>query len=217
MKLKFILFAIIFISVIVNAQEVKINNNLIIEADGTIRMDSSATVWNGTSVKLDKGSNSASLQYLSGSNGPEIWYFRNNSTVEGMSFTVQMPHGWKEGSTIYPDLYWTPRVTSLAGEDIEWNFEYSWVNISATPQAIPSATTCTVISYGPFTANSLQKKGLTTAGISGIGKSISSLLICRIWRNSSNPSDTYPSDAGVLSVDFDYEMDTYGSRTKEGK
>ncbi len=214
MKTKIILLVIIFTSVIAAAQEVKINSNLIVEADGTIRMDSSATVWNDISVKLDKGSNSASLQYLSGSSGPEIWYFRNNSGIESMSFTIQMPHGWKEGSTIYAELYWTPRITSLAGENIEWNFEYSWANKSSTIQAV---TISTVINYGPFTANTLQEKGLTPSGISGLGKTISSLLICRIWRNSGNPSDTYPSDAGVLSVDFDYELDTFGSREKEDK
>ena len=35
------------------AQEVKINSNLVIEADGTIRMDNAATVWDDIMVFPD--------------------------------------------------------------------------------------------------------------------------------------------------------------------
>lgn len=168
--------------------------------------------WDDLRVTLDKGSNSASLDYLAGSAGPQIWYFRNNGTEEAMSFTVQLPHGWKEGSTIYPHIHWIPKSTGSG--NVEWNFEYSWANYDpVTPQVFPAITTSTVISTGAFTARTHNITALTNSntGIDGTGKKISSILICRIWRNSSDANDTYNADAGVLFMDFHIQIDGYGS------
>ncbi len=168
--------------------------------------------WDDLRVTLDKGSNAASLDYLTGSSGPQIWYFRNNEGVEAMSFTVQLPHGWKEGSTIHPHLHWLPKATTTG--NIEWNFEYSWANYDpVTPEVFPVITTSTVTATGPFTARTHSITSLTAGntGIDGTGKKISSILICRIWRNSSNSNDTYSADAGVLFVDFHIQVDGYGS------
>lgn len=171
------------------------------------------TRWDDLRVTLDKGSNSAALDYLNGSSGPQVWYFRNNQGVESMSFTVQLPHSWKEGTTIYPHLHWTPR--SSATGNVEWNFEYTWANYDAvTPQVFPAITTNTVVATGAFTANSHNISPLSTSniGLDGAGKKISSILICRIWRNSGNTADTYNADAGVLFVDFHIQIDSWGSR-----
>lgn len=171
------------------------------------------TRWDDLRVVLDNGSNAAQMGYLSGSSGPQIWYFRNNQGTESMSFTVQLPHSWKEGSTIYPHIHWTPKST--ASGNVEWNFEYTWVNYDpVTPQVFPAITTSTVVASGPFTANSHMITPLIAAdaGISGTGKKISSVLVCRIWRNSDDASDTYNADAGGLFVDFHIQVDSWGSR-----
>lgn len=172
------------------------------------------TRWDDLRVVLDNGSNAAQLSYLTGSSGPQIWYFRNNQGTEAMSFTVQLPHSWKEGSTIYPHIHWTPK--SSASGNVEWNFEYTWVNYDAvTPQVFPAITTSAVVATGPFTANAHAITPLTAAdaGISGTGKKISSVLVCRIWRNSDNSNDTYNADAGGLFVDFHIQVDSWGSRS----
>jgi hypothetical protein len=175
--------------------------------DGEIR-------WEDLRVVLDNGSNAASIGYLSGSSGPQIWYFRYNQSTEAMSFTVQLPHAWKEGTTIYPHIHWTPK--SSASGNVEWNFEYTWVNYDpTTPQVFPAITAVAVVATGPFTANSHMITSLTTAdaGITGTGKKISSVLVCRIWRNSDQAADTYNADAGGLFVDFHYQVDSWGSRS----
>lgn len=165
-------------------------------------------------VTLDNGANAAQLTYLTGSSGPQIWHFRNNQGVESMSFTVQMPHSWKEGTTIYPHIHWLGKA-SAAG-NVEWNLEYSWVNYDpVTPQVFPAITTSTVVVNGPFVLNAHNITALTAGnvGISGTGKKISSILICRIWRDAENATnDTYNADAGVLFLDFHYQLDSYGSR-----
>ncbi|MDD5150921.1 MAG: hypothetical protein PHC28_10670 [Flavobacterium sp.] len=187
-------------------------NDTKIEGDGTLVFEGNAEVWDDLRVSLDKGSNSASLQYVWGSTGPQIWYFRNNEGLEMMSFVVQIPHSWKEGTVIYPHIHWIPNASRTG--NVEWNLDYSWQNYDATtPQVFPTFTTSTVVTTGPFVANTHRITSLTGgSGLDGTGKKISSVLICRIWRNSSNSADTYGDDAGLLSLDFHYQIDTVGSR-----
>jgi hypothetical protein len=147
-------------------------------------------------VPLDKGSSAASLEYFSGSTGPQIWVFRNNAAVEAMSFTVQLPHNWKEGTTIYPHIHWIPRANGTG--NIQWNLDYTWVNIDGTFSA---TTTISGITDGPFTKDNHVLTNIGT-GIVGTGKTYSSILICRIWRDSNLGTDTYANDAGGLSMDF---------------
>ena len=219
MKTKISIFVLFLAVSSTNAQEVKINNNLIVEADGTLRMEGAGTIWDDLRVSLDKASSAASLDFLPGaSSGPEIWYFRNGAGVEAMSFTVQIPHSWKEGSTIYPHIHWIPKNTATG--NVEWNFEYTWANYDpATPQIFPATTTSTVVSTGPFTQSTHIITSLTASnvGLTATGKTVSSILICRIWRDSSHAADTYSNNVGLISIDFHFEMDTFGSRSEYSK
>lgn len=185
-----------------------------IEADGSLMFEGNAIVWDDLRVSLDKGSSSASLEYVWGSAGPQIWYFRDNEGLEAMSFVVQIPHSWKEGTMIYPHIHWLPKASKSG--NVEWNLDYSWQNYdSATPLVFSTYTTSTVVTPGPFVANTHRITSLTDGtGLVGTGKKISSILICRIWRNSSNGADTYRDDAGLLSLDFHYQIDTVGSRAE---
>jgi len=173
--------------------------------------------WDDLRVTLDNGSNAAQINTIPGIPGPQLWYFRNGQSVEAMSFQVQLPHTWVEGTTIYPHIHWVPRGGNVSG-NVEWNLDYSWVNYDpATIQVFPAATTTTVVASpasGNFIQNGHYKIPLTTgnAGINGAGKKISSVLICRIWRDSGNASDTYNEDAGLLFLDFHIQINSFGSR-----
>jgi len=208
-----VILSIIGIANMAKAQEVKLNTNLAIEADGTMRMDAGAMVWDDLRVTLDNGSSAAVLDYFIGTSGPQIWYFRWDASVEAMSFTVQLPHNWKEGTKIFPHLHWSPDGNGTG--NIEWNFEYSWQNYTTpTPSVFPPINPNVVISTGPFTANTHNITALTVdnVGLDATGKKISSILVCRIWRNGSNANDTFNQDAGLLFLDFHYQLDTFGSR-----
>lgn len=176
------------------------------------------TKWDDLRVTLDNGSNAAQINSIPGVSGPQLWYFRYGQGVEAMSFQVQLPHTWVEGTTIYPHLHWTPRGNNVSG-NVEWNLEYSWANYDATTvQVFPDITTNSVVASpasGNFVQNGHYITALSTAnaGIDGTGKKISSILICRLWRNSSTSGDTYNDDAGLLFLDFHIQIDGYGSRS----
>lgn len=182
------------------------------------RLVGQTTRWDDLRITMDRGSDATQIDFFSGSSGPQIWFFRNNSGVESMSFTVQLPHTWKEGTSIFPHIHWTPKSTATG--NVEWNFEYTWANYEpGTPEVFPAVSSTTVVSTGPFTAKSHMITALTSGdlGIDGTGKKISSVLICRIWRNSSNAADTYEANAGLLFMDFHILVDGYGSVNKYTK
>ena len=127
-----------------------------------------------------------------------------------MSFSVQLPHSYKEGTTIYPHIHWTPK-TAAAGV-VEWKLHYTWINYQGT---FPNP----IIISGVASVSSNMGDHLITdlSGGSGItpttaNDNISSILVCVIQRDAGNGNDTYGDDAGALFVDFHFEMNTVGSR-----
>jgi hypothetical protein len=45
------------------------------------------------------------------------------------------------------------------------------------------------------------------------------MLVCRLFRDAAGVggTDDYDDDAGLLEIDFHYEIDTIGSRTETAK
>ncbi|NCT18642.1 MAG: hypothetical protein COZ75_05975 [Flavobacteriaceae bacterium CG_4_8_14_3_um_filter_34_10] len=176
------------------------NGNLWLKINSS---DTSKEIEDDLRVTIDKGSNSAQLGSLTGVSGPQIWFFRDGSGIEAMSFSLQLPHNWKEGSTIHPHIHWVPRNSGTG--NVQWNLDYSWADLdTTTPKVFPATTTSSVIASGPFVQNMHLLTPLTTGdvGIDATGKHISSVLVCRIWRDSGLAGDTYNQDAGGLSMDF---------------
>jgi hypothetical protein len=54
-------------------------------------------------------------------------------------------------------------------------------------------------------------------GIAATGKTISSILVCRIYRDGSSVSDTYPDPVSLIGFDVLYEINTVGSHTPTTK
>ncbi|HSH19417.1 MAG TPA: hypothetical protein VLA03_03140 [Draconibacterium sp.] len=221
MKQIFFLLCILFLVKAASSQEVKINTNLAIETDGTVRMDGAATVWDDLRIPLSEPSTGKVLPEWSGfpygNNGsvPYINWFRA-SGIDEMYFVVQLPHDWNEGSDIFPHIHWVP---SADGSGVpRWGLQYAWANIG---ELFPGYSTI----YGSVripgqTGNLVKSTQYLTplgTGIVGAGKNISSMLVCRIFRDGDHADDTFPGLAGALEVDFHYERNTLGSRSEYTK
>lgn len=152
-----------------------------------------------------------------GSQGVFLYWF-DDTTEEEIYFTAQLPHGYKEGSTIEVHTHWVPEANGAAGQVVCWGLEYVWRNIGATYGP-------TAIIYGnehypadnPLVAD---RHYMTDIGdITGTGQTISSMLVCRLFRDAAGVGDTddYGSDAGLLEVDFHVLMDAIGSRSETVK
>jgi hypothetical protein len=132
------------------------------------------------------------------------------SNEEEVSFLFQLPHSYKEGSDIYPHVHWVGEDNTSA--NVKWGLEYSWANVGV---AFPTTTTIYVIDAN---ADTDVHNMASFAAITGTGKTVSSMLICRLFRNSSSADDTYTGkSAYLLEFDLHYQIDTLGSRTETAK
>lgn len=145
----------------------------------------------------------------SGSTGVYTYHFDQN-TEEEVFFIVQLPHSWKEGTNIIPHVHWCPTNTNTGS--VVWALEYTWADVG---DAFGNTSTLTVTDAADGTTNKHQIADL--GNIDGTGKTLSSMLICRLYRDAGNGSDTYNADAAALEIDFHYEINTLGSREEYTK
>lgn len=73
--------------------------------DGTMTLSGEATTWDDLMLSLTTGQRGATA--LPDFDYTNVGYlFPKNEATEIIYLITQMPHRWKEGSTIYPHLHW---------------------------------------------------------------------------------------------------------------
>jgi len=184
------------------------------EADGTMEFNGAATVWDDVRVPL-------STAKRIGNSDPDWEVFKNGvyalafdaSTDQEVMFSVQMPHGWKLGSSLNPHVHWAPSTTDTGS--VTWKLEYTIANINGT---FGNTVTLDVTDAGDGTAFKHQYADLGDISMSGYTASsdVSIMLMCRLYRDVDD-GDDYADDAFALEVDFHYEIDTVGSRAEASK
>jgi len=187
-------------------------NNTYIESDGSLSYEGTATRWDDLKVNVSRltshGAKPPGMNdVIDAGAGPGLFlYWFDKSNEEELFFTVQMPHGWKEGSTIKPHVHW---IANNGSGNVEWALEYVWANVND----VFSTTTTTLSSDTPISAYADYKHMLTSLGdMDGTGKTLSSIILCRIFRKADSANDTFDRDAGLLQIDFHYQIDADGSR-----
>lgn len=187
------------------------------EDDGTLIFYGSSTTYEdlqvpGLAMALKNNGNAPEL--TSFIDNTQLYAFHNESSDEDeVVFTIQIPHAWKEGTIIYPHVHFVVASAPSLTSTVKWGLEYTWANVN---ESFP-ATTETII-YAE--ADSIDQRmhevvGFKDAngdsGIDGTDKKISSMLVCRLFRNSTD--DSYAgNDVFLLQFDIHYEVNTNGSR-----
>jgi len=212
------------------AGEVKINTDLTVESDGTLVSSGNATVWNDINIYPDAFTSVGSTVPTqvrfkrdagNSSQGVLLWSF-SNSTEQEVYFQVQLPHGYKEGTTLYPHVHWTTFSTDPTGSVVEWALEYTVMKMGGT-----FSTTTIISGYTPVSVptgagqHTVTSLGTIASGTTPNNLEISTVLVCRLFRNSANnplinagvDRDTYAAGAGLLGFDIHYESDLAGSRS----
>jgi hypothetical protein len=149
--------------------------------------------------------------------GFTIWVYKFiNTGARNVTFVAQMPHNWKEGTDIIPHVHYIPDTGGVIGQTITWTLDYVWMNIGDT---IPGAVTIVSSTYTTVagdTEKHIMQNIPSASGISGTGKTMSSCLICRLWRDTSSVN-TWATNISFLEVDFHYQVDSLGSLTTTTK
>ncbi len=193
-------------------------DHLAVAADGSVSLAGAATAWDdymipGTSAKTTGKSAPDLAGGFVGDNTLDLYVFDGVNTLEQVFFTIQIPHRWKQGSTLYPHVHFSPTSTNTGDTNervVRFGFEYTWANINGTF----GATATLNLDSDPFVPNTSQWKHLiakNATGIAGTGKTLSSMMVCRLFRNPADDADTYPQDVAFLQFDVHYEVDGFGS------
>lgn len=127
----------------------------------------------------------------------KIYWFDWWALTEEVYFAIQLPHSYAEWTDIYPHVHRTP-VNDTAG-NVQWSLEYTWANKWAAFSTPTIITTTQSSNQVPW-----EHQVARFNPIVWTWKIISSMLICRLFRNANN--DTYPSDAGFLEFDIHYKQ-----------
>jgi len=178
--------------------------------NGHMTMNGNATVFEDLVIPLTTAKQGAGGK-------PDFDYtnvgylFDKNDISETLSFIVQLPHSWKEGSTIYPHLHFKHQSAGTP----TFVLTYSWFNVDEAGIAPASTYTMGTLKSGsPSDGDHWILQHATNAGISGSGKTISSILVCILHRvNNSTPN----ADVLAYQLDFHYEKDSLGSNTEYTK
>jgi hypothetical protein len=180
-----------------------------IASDGTVRLTGDATTWEDLrfpATAINPAGATAAMVF----DTTNIGFTASASGTTSIAVIAQMPHSWKQGSTIEPHIHWEPTTTDTG--NVVWNITYRWVNINEDE---PIATFSQVIDAGDGSAFRHQLADFP--GIAGTGKTFSSLLSITISRGGSSPDDTYTGDALLKEFDIHYEVDSFGTDSEYGK
>lgn len=135
-----------------------------------------------------------------------IGFLANATATQSIGIIAQLPHSWKQESTIRPHIHWMPTTTNTG--NVLWRMEYKWTNINDTESG--SWTTLDILGAGSGTA--FKHQLISFGAISGVGMKISSILSIKISRIGGDASDTYTADALLKEVDIHFEIDSVGSK-----
>lgn len=164
--------------------------------------------WEDVRVSLNtrySGNTQPGLSGFAGSASLLAYTFGGGSQMQEIFFEIQLPHLWAEGTSIKPHVHWSPSDANSG--NVTWYLEYTWANYGSV---FPSSTTINATQAAAGTAFTSQIAGFSD--ITATGKKISSMIMCRLYRDPSQASDTYNSNAFLLGFDIHIQISSLGSR-----
>jgi hypothetical protein len=127
-------------------------------------------------------------------------------------FTAQIPHGYKEGTDLHAHVHFVPATNIANGDTVIWGLEYTWQNVSGDF----SDTSTTTGTYTGTDEDVVDKHiKLDMGDITGTGKKISSMLVCRLYRDGA--TDTSTAHMFLLEFDFHFQINSLGSENESSK
>nr|DAR57089.1 MAG TPA: hypothetical protein [Caudoviricetes sp.] len=140
-----------------------------------------------------------------------------NTQADEVQFTVQMPHAWRTGSTVYPHVHFCPAVNIADGSyAVKFILEYYWANINvqygADAGSFAMTKTFTVASNDHIWKHMLATN---SAGLT-VSAGISSIIVCRLYRDNTVGSN-YGQSVAMLGFDIHFDKDSIGSDEESSK
>ena len=156
-----------------------------------------------------------------GSQGVFVYWFDDDAEEE-LYFSLQLPHTFALNTALEPHVHWIPAANGSAGQVVSWGLEYTWADIGQT-----FGDTAIISGNAHYPADASLVAGRhyltdlgTIAATTTAGTVVSSMLVCRVFRDATGAlkTDSYADDAGLLEIDFHIRKDTCrGSQLEAAK
>ena len=139
----------------------------------------------------------------------------DDASDEQVYFTAQLPHSYKLGTDIKPHIHWTPAANGTSGQKVSWGLEYTWAEYG---DDYGYTTIIYANDHTPADATLTAGTHYISAfdDISSSVDSVSSILVCRLFRDASGNggTDDLAQDAFAISFDFHFQVEKLGSATE---
>lgn len=138
------------------------------------------------------------------------WAFTGiGAQAYGGQATFQLPHAYAEGTPIRPHVHWH-KSTSASGT-VKWKLQYRWHRIAEVPTAWTDLETTVQVPESPDTDTAEYQMISPFGEIPATDIRVSNLFQARLYRDPSDPDDTYEADAILLDFDLHVQLDDRGS------
>ena len=150
-----------------------------------------------------------------GTNAPELGTFRDNiaafmfgpdQATECFS-NFHMRHDYIPGTMIYPHVHWS--INSLNTGVVRWGIEYTlarrWESTGLRTFGPVQTLYIDCNVAAPSQYMHFVNESPDGAGIPGTDLETDALVLCRFFRDSEHPNDTFPDPVFLLTVDIHYE------------
>lgn len=179
------------------------------EADGTMVLSGSATVWDDIFFPLVTAKQGQTDKPAFDAN--EVAYlFPQNDTGEFMYMVAQFPHSYKVGSGVDAHVHWKQ---TGSGSPV-YKMDFKWFPISGSVPAAWNTHTMsrTAVTYTSGSIHQLSYGTLISGSIlQSTTVGVSSIMLIKLYRDTG---DTYTGNAVTYQFDIHYQKDSLGSRTE---
>jgi hypothetical protein len=129
--------------------------------------------------------------------------FPQADATQILYLTAQLPHGWEEGSIVYPHIHYRQSASTIP----VFKIDYKWYNVG---DAVPTGYTTYPLSTPmiPYQSGTISQINNNATGIDGTGKKVSSIMLIKLYRDDNVVTGT------VIADQFDIHIlkDSWGSR-----
>ena len=137
------------------------------------------------------------------------WSFSNNPpNNQEVQLTAQMPHGWREGSSIHIHMHWYLLVAGGVNEDVKWDLLYRIANVGGTFPAGWVVLENTV----NVSADGIRDHLVTEwTAVVMTGKTLSCFIDLRVQRDTQDAADDHEQNVILKEVDIHHQREAFGS------
>jgi hypothetical protein len=128
------------------------------------------------------------------------------ANVDEAYTSFHVPEDWQDETDIKVHIHWAP--TNTGGGNVVWQITYS-ATASNVGELITAAgiTLSTTDASGGTTDALLESPDMT---ISGANIEHEDMLGIRLFRDSTDPDDSYTADASAVWIEFEYQSNKLG-------